>query len=99
MRVFVRDRCFCGGADEHRVRFISLVVSTRQFVYARGVLRIKSQKKKKSPFVKKMEQVDERSSSNRSEMSVSSSSSDGTYTPKSTSSGDDSEDAFTVGSY
>ena len=40
-----------------------------------------------------MEQVDE--SSNTSEMSVSSSSSDGTYTPKTTSSGDDSEDAFT----
>ena len=41
------------------------------------------------------EQVDDRSSSNPSEMSVSLSSSDGTYTPKSTSSGDDSEDAFT----
>ena len=41
------------------------------------------------------EQGDERSSSNPSEMSVSSSSSDGTYTPKTTSSGDDSEDAFT----
>ena len=39
--------------------------------------------------------VDESSSSHTPEMSVSSSSSDGTYTPKSTSSGDDSEDAFT----
>ena len=41
------------------------------------------------------EQGDESSSSHTPEMSVSSSSSDGTYTPKSTSSGDDSEDAFT----
>ena len=40
-----------------------------------------------------MEQGDD--SSNTSEMSVSSSSSDGTYTPRSTSSEDDSEDAFT----